>query len=234
MGAGRSILVDKNGYIIAGNKTAAAALDAGIEDVVIVETTGDRVVVVQRTDLDLSTDPKAKKLAVTDNRASELGLNWDIDALKVVADEIDISWLFTDEEIEGLDGWDMEGDIDDDGDEEVYTRKIEAPIYTPTGENPDISDLYDPHKTKEMIKRISDADIDDPHVVEFLKMAAYRHTVFNFGKIAEYYAGASPEIQRLMEDSALVIIDFDQAIEKNYVMLCESIRSQYSKDYGDD
>ena len=123
LGAGRSILVDKNGYIIAGNKTAAAALDAGIEDVVIVETTGDRVVVVQRTDLDLSTDPKAKKLAVTDNRASELGLNWDIDALKVVADEIDISWLFTDEEIEGLDGWEDVENLETEG----LTDKDEIP-----------------------------------------------------------------------------------------------------------
>ena len=138
LGAGRSILVDKNGYIIAGNKTAAAALDAGIEDVVIVETTGDRVVVVQRTDLDLSTDPKAKKLAVTDNRASELGLNWDIDALKVVADEIDISWLFTDEEIEGLDGWEdvenleTEGLTDEDeipDPEDVETRVKKGDIW---------------------------------------------------------------------------------------------------------
>ena len=138
LGAGRSILVDKNGYIIAGNKTAAAALEAGIEDVVIVETTGDHVVVVQRTDLDLSTDPKAKKLAVTDNRASELGLNWDIDALKVVADEVDISWLFTDEEIEGLDGWEdvenleTEGLTDEDeipDPEDVETRVKKGDIW---------------------------------------------------------------------------------------------------------
>lgn len=43
--------------------------------------------------------------------------------------------------------------------------------------------------------------------------------MFNYSKIADYYASASPEMQELMEDSALVIIDFDDAIAKGYVKL---------------
>ena len=49
--------------------------------------------------------------------------------------------------------------------------------------------------------------------------AARRHTIFNYAKIADYYASATPEMQRLMEESALVIIDFDNAIANGYVKL---------------
>jgi hypothetical protein len=80
-GAGRSILVDKAGRVIAGNKTASEAAGAGIEDVIVVESDGTKLVVVQRTDLDLN-DPKARALAIADNRASELGLEWDVAMLK--------------------------------------------------------------------------------------------------------------------------------------------------------
>ncbi|EEP88958.1 transcriptional regulator, partial [Yersinia kristensenii ATCC 33638] len=37
--------------------------------------------------------------------------------------------------------------------------------------------------------------------------AAERHTIFNFSKIADYYAHAPADIQALFEQSALVIID---------------------------
>ena len=53
-GLGRSIVVDKNGLIVAGNKTAERAVDWGFEDAVVVHTTGDKLVVVQRDDLDLT------------------------------------------------------------------------------------------------------------------------------------------------------------------------------------
>ena len=59
---------------------------------------------------------------------------------------------------------------------------------------------------------------------EFLRHAAARHLVFNYSKIADYYAHTSPEMQRLMEKSALVIIDFDDAIANGYVRLSENIK----------
>ena len=73
LGAGRSIVVDRAGVVIAGNKTLeeAAALALPIE---VVETSGERLVVVQRMDLDLTADPRARRLALADNRTSELGL----------------------------------------------------------------------------------------------------------------------------------------------------------------
>jgi hypothetical protein len=81
-GFGRSVLVDKHGRLIAGNKTAEAATAVGQTRLRVVQTTGDELVVVQRTDLDLHEDAEAKELAVADNRASELGLAWDLGTLQ--------------------------------------------------------------------------------------------------------------------------------------------------------
>ena len=81
-GAGRSILVDRDGVVIAGNKTLEAAQSMGLP-VRVVETSGDELVVVQRTDLLLDgEDQRARRLAYLDNRAAELGLDWDIEQLQ--------------------------------------------------------------------------------------------------------------------------------------------------------
>jgi len=79
-GAGRSILVDKNGKVIAGNKTLEQALAEGIE-IEMVKSDGKRLIVHQRTDLDLDKDKAARELAIADNRTSEIGLDWDFDLL---------------------------------------------------------------------------------------------------------------------------------------------------------
>jgi hypothetical protein len=62
-GAGRSIVLDKHGNIIAGNKTASGFGALGHEDVLVVQTNGDQLVAVQRMDLDLA-EPKALQLAL--------------------------------------------------------------------------------------------------------------------------------------------------------------------------
>lgn len=78
LGAGRSILVDKNGKIIAGNKTHEVAGAIGIEDVLVVKTDGNKLVVVQREDLDLDDETGlARQLAYADNRVSQIDLNFD-------------------------------------------------------------------------------------------------------------------------------------------------------------
>ena len=68
---------------------------------------------------------------------------------------------------------------------------------------------------------------------QFLLACATRHYVFNYSKIADYYASASKEMQELMEDSALVIIDFDDAIAKGYVKLNKRIEDILEKRVGD-
>lgn len=99
-GAGRSILVDKHGVVVAGNKTLEAATLVGLNDVVIVPTDGSKLIVVQRTDLDLSIDSKAKALAVADNRVSEVSLDWDPSVLsELTASNVDLSKLFSEDEL---------------------------------------------------------------------------------------------------------------------------------------
>ena len=100
-GAGRSILVDKNGMVIAGNKTLAQAIARGDKDVMVVKTDGSKIVAVQRTDLDLR-DKKAKGLAIADNRVAELDLEWDTDALKEIGEDIDLSSFWSPDEFNAL------------------------------------------------------------------------------------------------------------------------------------
>lgn len=95
LGAGRSILIDKHGNIIAGNKTQKAAIEAGIKKVRVIETTGDELVAVKRTDIDINTK-KGRELALADNAASRLNLEWDEVELANAAAEYDIGveeWL---------------------------------------------------------------------------------------------------------------------------------------------
>lgn len=111
-----------------------------------------------------------------------------------------------------------------------YTSKIETPIYECTGEQPSVRELYEVSKATELVKRINVAEIPDD-VRKFLILAAYRHVVFDYRNIAEYYAHATKEIQSLFEESALVIIDFKQAIENGYVKLRQEILDAMSDDY---
>jgi len=99
-GAGRSILIDKHGRVIAGNKTLEAAADIGLEDVEIIHTTGDKLIAVQRDDLDLETDPEARELAYADNRTSEVGFQLDAAQFKLDLDAgLDLSWGWLDGEL---------------------------------------------------------------------------------------------------------------------------------------
>ena len=101
-GAGRSILIDRNGRIISGNKTAEAAASIGLENVRIIETDGHEIVAVKRTDLDLDSK-EARELAIADNRAGELNLDWDVDALTALeAEGVDLDGLFYEDELQAL------------------------------------------------------------------------------------------------------------------------------------
>lgn len=76
LGAGRSILVDRNGNVIAGNKTQEAAIKAGIRKVRVIETDGTELVAVKRTDIDINS-AKGRELALVDNLSTQVNLAWD-------------------------------------------------------------------------------------------------------------------------------------------------------------
>ena len=113
--------------------------------------------------------------------------------------------------------------------EQLYSMKIKSPIYEPKGERPSVNSLCDSSKTESLIGEINSSAIPD-EVKRFLSMAAQRHLVFNYGKIAEYYAHAPKEVQELMEKSALIIIDFNKAIENGFVELTANLSKEYPND----
>jgi hypothetical protein len=69
LGAARSIVVDSNGVVRAGNGTLEAAVAAGLTEALIVETDGKQLVVVKRPDW---TAEQALAYAIADNRTGEL------------------------------------------------------------------------------------------------------------------------------------------------------------------
>ena len=111
-------------------------------------------------------------------------------------------------------------------DNSKYTSKIKAPIYEPKNKKPHIMELCDKTKTLRLIREINNSGLSIEEKT-FLLDAARRHNVFNYSKIADYYAHSSKEMQKLMEHSALVIIDFEKAIKLGYVKLSEDMTNQY-------
>lgn len=109
-GAGRSVLVDKDNNIIAGNGIVEAAINAGIDKTRVIETTGDELVVVKRTDVELDTH-KGREMAFADNATASADLDWDEEKVK---DE------FTQEETTN---WGADLDWEDEADEELGTEK---------------------------------------------------------------------------------------------------------------
>jgi len=90
LGAGRSILIDKNNNIIAGNGVIETAGQIGMENIRIVETDGKEIVAVKRTDIDINSK-KGRELAIIDNHSAKESIDLDFDVINDLASEYDIS-----------------------------------------------------------------------------------------------------------------------------------------------
>jgi len=95
VGAARSIVIDEDGNILAGNATVEAAAQAGIERVQVVDADGETIVAVRRRGL---TPEQKTKLSLYDNRSAELA-DWCPDILAEISQEIDLSALWNREEL---------------------------------------------------------------------------------------------------------------------------------------
>jgi hypothetical protein len=163
------------------------------------------------------TEEQIKAFRLADNKVSERAL-WDDELLRV--------------ELDGLADFDMEqfgfdalGPLVDD---DKYTKKIEPPVYECKKSCPDITSLCNTTKYKELLAGIDKANISE-EVKAFLRLAAARHIVFEFSEIAEYYAHQPKEIQELMEESGLVIIDYNKAIEKGFVRMTSLLEGLFDE-----
>jgi len=214
------ILVDETGGIIAGHGRTLAAQRLKMSEVPVMVAKG-------------WSETKKRAYVIADNKLA-LNAGWDSEMLKIELGALDAAGF--DLELTGFTGDDltqaMFGDLaaDSTTDElsENYSRKIEAPIYVPKGEKPKVSSLYEESKATELKLQIAQADLPSD-VRKFLIAAADRHTVFDFRNIAEFYSHADLVTQDLMERSALVIIDYDKAIENGFVELSQAMLNQAGK-----
>lgn len=196
------VIIDKDGVIVAGHTRYKAAKKLGITDIPCISAD------------DLS-DEQIKAFRLADNKTAELA-EWDEDLLG--------------KEMQGIINIDMsqfgfsvgEDELGEEMQDDKYTLKVKIPQYEITGECPEISDMLDSSKADELIQEVEATDIPW-EIREFLIQAARRHNVFNYRNIAEYYAHAEPEVQKLFEKSALVIIDVNDAIANGYVQLATDI-----------
>lgn len=189
------LVIDNDGTIVIGHCRALAAERLGMEEVPCVVV----------SDL---TEEEINALRIVDNKTNESP--WDMDLLAKELPELDLS------------DFDFDWDFKEKDEDNPYTTAVNIPQYNIQGECPSFSEMYDNRKEKEMILDIENSDLSEQEK-EFLIAAAHRHCRFNFTAIAEYYAHASPEMQKFMEDSALVIIDMDNAIMNGYVKLSKTI-----------
>lgn len=117
-GMGRSILLDKNNRIIAGNKTVENAANIGLDNVIIVETTGNQIVAVKRTDIDLDSR-KGREMALADNATADANLSFDTDLIMQEAERFDFNpddW--------GVSMPEPEEEKPEEGKKEISTRLI--------------------------------------------------------------------------------------------------------------
>ena len=214
----RPLLVEEDGTIKCGNKRFRALVRNGVKVV--------PADYVRR--LSDYTPEEVREFILQDNLQRG---DWDVDKLlaQYSADELKALGGGLDELIAEFAAKGAESEFE-------YSSKIEAPQYDITGDNPELEELYDTEKADALAKEIDEADVPKK-VKAFLKVAAMRHVVFNFRNIAEYYAHADAKVQRLMEKSALVIIDFEDAIRNGFVVVSErmaALRGGDESEGGDD
>jgi hypothetical protein len=214
----RPIVAARDLTILAGHGLVLAANSLGYATVPVV-----------RLDLD-ALEPRALKILAGDNEIARLAVDDGeiLAAILRIVEEED-SLLGTGYDEEALDALrefaERERGTEGESEEEdtTYSRAIESPVYQPTGRCPDVLELVDYTKTLALIERIDSADLPE-NVKVFLRSAASRHAVFDYAKIAEFYAHVVPELQALMEESALVIVDVDRAIELGFAKLMSDLR----------
>ena len=192
------IIIDKDNVIVTGHTRWKAAKELGLENVPVIMAD------------DLS-DEQIKAFRLADNKVSEAS-SWNKSLL--------------DEELEAILNINME-DFGFDLSEDIevgnpYTSKINIPQYEITGDEPELDELVNTYKTTELFEEIEKSNVTEEQKT-FLKRAAMRHLQFDYRKIAEYYAHQDKDMQELMEKSALVIIDLDNAIANGYAQLSNSL-----------
>ena len=202
------IVIDQNNVIVTGHTRLKAAKKLGLKTVPCIKA-------------DDLTDEQIKAFRLADNKVSEFS-EWDEEKLMKEMEalgDIDMS----------LYGFEFPDDDEDGDSDDTYTHDNNIPQYEIQGEKPELSELVNEDKTSELLEEIENSDLSYEEK-DFLRKAAQRHLVFNYKKVAEYYANASEAMQELMEKSALVIIDYNDAIANGYTTLSDRVQKLLGAD----
>jgi hypothetical protein len=209
------VVINEKDQVLAGNQRVAAMREIGWKKQILCKR--------------LSGFSKAeqKEINIRANRSSgefdsSALLQW-IDEIRIA--EVDVALAgFTEIQVE-----EFRDLAEEDDAENAYTFKIASPHYEPKNKKPNITLLIDKKKRDELVAGIDASDIAEEEKV-FLREAAQRHLCFNYGLMADFYAHSRPEVQRFMEASALVIIDYKNAIEDGYVQIHKEFQEMQADD----
>lgn len=208
-------LVERDTYnLIAGHGRVEAAKRLGMREVPCVF-------------VDDITEEQRRAYIIADNRLTELG-EWDMDIVQSelkALDDLDFDVSVT--------GFDFDLNIDSGSFEEPkYTSVVDIPQYQPSEEPVELWECIDEERYREMLEEIDGSSLPEDEK-EFLRLAASRHIVFSYKKIADYYARASKRMQELMERSALVIIDVEDAIKWGFAHLSSYLDEIEEREKGE-
>jgi len=99
VGAARSIVIDEDNTILAGNATIEAAAQAGIEKLQVVEADGQTIIAVRRRGLNAE---QKRRLALYDNQTAAIA-EWDAEQIAADLQEgLDFKDIFSEVELQDL------------------------------------------------------------------------------------------------------------------------------------
>ena len=205
------IVLDKNNVIVAGHTRYKASMELGLKEVPCIIA-------------DDLTEDQIKAFRLADNKVSEKA-QWNYDLLDLELDDINMDMSQFD--FKELDIEDVIEEIEETGNR--FSTETKIPQYDVKGTDVDYEDIIDCDKYNQLINEIEASNISEDDK-KFLELAATRHIRFNYRNIAEFYAKADKEVQELMEKSALVFIDFEDAIANGYVKLTSKISEAIEND----
>ncbi|MGL4404707.1 MAG: ParB N-terminal domain-containing protein [Notoacmeibacter sp.] len=198
----RPIVVDENNRVLGGNMRLQALTELGYKEIPQAWV---------KKALDLS-DEEKRRFIIADNVSFG---EWDVL-------ELEKAWDVTELADWGIEFGSLFDQPESEPEKSPYSAVIKSPVYEVNGEKPTFAEMYNTGKAEALLAEIEQVEAPED-VKMFLRAAAARHVVFHFQNIAEFYAHSSAPVQRLMENSALVIIDFNRAIENGFVRMTNDL-----------
>jgi hypothetical protein len=188
----RPIVVNSDMIILGGNMRYKACKEAGLKEIPVIIAEG-------------LTEQQQKEFLIKDNVA---GGEWDWDMLANEWDD------------EKLVEWGLDLPLGKEVNEQDLFD-IEIPFYTPSEIKPNINELANLDKTKNLIDKINLLKVSD-ELKEILIIRASFFTDFNFQKIADYFYKEKEEVQDIFKDLGMIILAPKEALKRGFIDLQEN------------